>query len=153
MILLVHMVFGAAAGYISYTVTNNLYFAIIIAFLSHYLLDIFPHIEYSIENIRYNNWKNSLPDIIKVLIDFSLAVLIIFWLRNNYLIYAFAFVSTIPDGLTVISRIFPNKILSIHDKIHTEKIHYLTKQKKFPIFWRILSQVIVVIISIIILIF
>ena len=48
MILLVHLLFGAAVG----SSVKNLPIAIILAFLGHYFLDLFPHIEYPIENIR-----------------------------------------------------------------------------------------------------
>ncbi len=145
MILLVHMLFGAAIG----ASIHNIPLAIILAFLGHYFLDFFPHIDYSIDNIRDNNWKKSLSDFLKVFLDFSLGVLIIFILSNNtLLIYVCVFVALIPDGLTIISKLFPNKILALHDKIHGGKIHYLTKQKKFPIFWRIFTQFLAVIISI-----
>ncbi len=148
MILLVHMLFGAAIG----ASINNISLAIMLAFLGHYFLDFFPHIEYSINNIRDNNWKKSLSDFLKVFLDFSLGILTIFIFSNNQpLIYLGAFIALIPDGLTIISKLFPNKILALHDKIHGGKIHYLTKQKKFPIFWRIYTQVLTLIISIILL--
>ncbi len=154
MILLVHMLFGAAIGASIY----NISLAIILAFLGHYFLDIFPHIEYlkstenSIKNLKTGGLKKNTKDITKVLLDFFLGILTIFILSNNQLIiYICAFIALIPDGLTVISNLLPNKILDLHDKFH-KKIHYLTKQKKFPIFWRITTQAIAVIISILLLI-
>ena len=68
--------------------------------------------------------------------------------KNNLVIYICAFVAMVPDGLTLVSYAFPNKISKAHDYMHTQKIHYLTKQKKFPIFWRITTQAIAIIISI-----
>ncbi len=148
MILLAHMLFGAAIG----ASVHNPYLAIVGAFLGHYFLDLFPHIEYSIDNIRVKNWKKSVPDIVKVFLDFCLGVVIIFiFSKNTPIIYVSGFVAIIPDGLTVLSSLFPNKIMAAHDKIHTEKIHYLTKQKKFPLFWRIATQVVTVIICIMLL--
>ncbi len=145
MILLAHMLFGAAIG----ASISNPFLAIMLAFLGHYFLDAFPHIEYPINNIRNKNWKKAAPDILKVFIDFSLAVVIIFlFSKNQPIVYICAFIALIPDSLTIISDIFPNKVLALHDHIHTQKIHYLTKQKKFPIFWKISTQVATVIISI-----
>ncbi len=148
MILLVHMLFGAAIG----ASIKNIPLAITLAFLGHYFLDIFPHVEYNIENIHHKIWEKSLPDLLKIFADFCLGILIIFlFSKNQPLIYICCFVALIPDGLTIISYLKSIKALQIHDIIHTKKIHYLTKQKKFPIFWRIATQVLATIISIVIL--
>ena len=139
---------GAAIG----SRMPNPYLALFFAFLSHYILDTLPHIEYSIDNIRGKNWKIAWGDIKKVAIDISLALLIILvfspvsWSRQ-ILVFACAFIAIIPDGFTVMSSMFPNKIMSWHDWIHTKKIHYLTKEKKFSTFWRITSQIFVIILS------
>lgn len=147
MILLAHLLLGAAiASKIKYAPL-----AIILALLSHYFLDLIPHIEYSIKNIKEKQWHKSAPDISRVFLDFLFGMLLVLIFSNNQpLIYICAIVALIPDSLTIISSIFPNKILSAHDKIHTEKIHFL-KYKKIPTFWRIFSQVFVIIISIILL--
>jgi len=164
MILLAHMLFGAIMG----SVIKNIPLAMIMALLGHYFLDAFPHVEYSIYNIRNKNWKKSLPDMAKVFFDFCLGVLCIFIFSKNLpIIYISAFAAIIPDGLTIVSDNFPklknsglqrlfsniNKILSLHHTMHTEKIHYLTKKKKFPMFWRILTQAVAITASIIILTF
>ena len=161
MILLVHMLFGAAIG----SAVKNVPLAIILAFLGHYFLDIFPHIEYlkstqeSIQKIKSGKWQKYLPDILKVFLDFFLGVLAIFIFSNppyasgvfgRPIIYLCAFIALIPDGLTVVSSLFYNKLLLKHDQIH-KKIHYLTKQKKFPKFWKIFTQILAVIISVILL--
>lgn len=168
MILLAHMLFGAAIG----TQISNPYFTIILAFLGHYFLDLFPHIEYSIDKIKDKNWEKSLPDISKVILDFVFGILIIFtFSRNQAIVYLCAFVALIPDALTIISSIFPNRILAQHDEIHTQKIHYFKYKKtralnklsarpstKNFIFsalvsipFRILTQALVIIISIMLL--
>ncbi len=145
MILLVHMLFGAAIG----ASIKNPVLAIILAFLGHYFLDLLPHVEYNIENIKNKNWRSAGYDFFKVFLDFCLGFLIIFlFSKNNLIIYICGFVALIPDGLTLLSYIFPNKIMAGHDKIHTQKIHYLTNQKKFPIFWRISTQISAIIVSI-----
>lgn len=155
MILLVHMLFGVAIGLLFHNPT----IAVIAAFLSHYFLDLFPHIEYldSTEElsrqIKTGQWQRKIPDIIKVFFDFLAGFLLVFLFSDNsVLAYACAAAAVIPDGLTVINFIVPNKITAIHHKIHGEKIQYLTKQKKSPIFWRVAIQVAAVIIAIILLI-
>ncbi len=148
MILLTHMIFGAAIG----SKINSVPLAIVLAFLSHYFLDIFPHIEYPIPNIIENKWKESLPDFLKVALDFCLGLAIIFiFSKNQPVVYLYAFAAIIPDGLTMLNKLFKNKILEFHNKIHTEKIHYLTKKKNFSNFWRISIQALAIFISIILL--
>ena len=152
MILLVHLLFGAAIG----SAIKNIPLTLILAFLSHYLLDVLPHIEYNIENIREKQWRQAMPDILRVTLDFCLGILLISLFSNpstgsgQLIIYICAFLAILPDGFTVLNYLAPNKILKIHNKLH-EKIHFL-KDKKISNFWRIFSQVAVVIISIILLI-
>jgi len=147
MILLVHLLFGAAIG----SVVKNIPIAIILAFLSHYFLDFIPHTEYPIGSIRKQPWQRALPEITKIFLDFCLGILLIFLLfKNQPIVYICAFLAILPDGFTVLNNHFPNKILELHRRIHIEKIHFL-KNKKISIFWRIFSQVIVVILSIMLL--
>jgi len=144
MILLVHMLLGAAIG----STALSAPLAVILAFLSHYFLDLLPHIEYPIENLQKKQWQKALPDIFRVTLDFCLGAFIIVMLsKNQLIIYACAFMAILPDGITVISRLMPSKILALHDKLH-EKIHFL-KQTKISNFWRFSSQILVIIVSII----
>lgn len=144
MILLVHMLFGAL---IAQKILNP-YLAIILAFLGHYFLDFFPHAEYSIENIQNKNWKKSLPDFLKVFFDFLIGIVIIFLLSGNQpIIYICAFFSILPDGLSLLGSILKNKFLYNHGDFHQQKIHFF-KHKKISIFWRVLSQIIVVFICV-----
>ncbi|OGZ84101.1 MAG: hypothetical protein A2599_03815 [Candidatus Staskawiczbacteria bacterium RIFOXYD1_FULL_39_28] len=141
MILLVHMLVGALIG----QKTSGLFLAIILAFLSHYFLDLFPHIEYSIKNIKGGLWRKSILDFIKIFLDFLAGLILIFFLSKNYLInYACAFFAILPDGLTVLSYLMPNKILNRHDFFHRKQVHFL-KYKKISVFWRISYQAIVII--------
>jgi len=149
------MLFGAAIG----SAIQNPILAIILALLGHYFLDIFPHIEYldgvesSIEKLRNGGWPQSAANTVKVLIDFLLGALLIFIFSNSTpVIYACALVAIVPDGLTVIHSLFPKLGLAAHHHIHSKKIHYLTKQKNFPVSWKIATQVIAAVMSIIILI-
>jgi len=147
MILLAHLLFGAViASYI-----KNPILAIILTFLSHYLLDFIPHAEYPIKNISEKDWKKSLPDFLKILVDFTTgAVLIFIFSAKTPIIFICAFFAILPDGLTVLSAIFPNRFLAMHNFVHSKKIHVL-KTKKISNFWRILSQAIIVMFSIILL--
>ncbi|MCX6720795.1 MAG: hypothetical protein NTW11_03245 [Candidatus Staskawiczbacteria bacterium] len=157
MILLVHILFGVAVG----SLVNNIPLAIVFAFLSHYFLDLFPHIEYNIEIRNKKQWPSSakamagrqgkLWSITKIAIDFLTGVLFIFLFSKNQPInYICAFFAILPDGITVLTNHFPSKFLKPHNKFHQEKIHFL-KYKKISNFWRILSQVLAVVISILLL--
>ncbi len=154
MILLAHMIFGAAIG----AAIKNIPLAIFLAFLSHYFLDLFPHIEYlqstesSVKKIQSKNLEKFLPDMARVLTDFSLGTIaILIFSTNQPILYICAIIAITPDALTVVTLLFPNKILQMHHEFHTQKVHYLTKKKRFPVFWRIITQVVIVIISIAIL--
>lgn len=148
MILLIHMVFGAAIG----SLFHNPAIAIIAAFFSHYFLDLFPHIEYLegaeklTQKIKKEKWQNNFSDILMVVVDFFAGLFFVFYFSaGNLPIYFYCAISAIaPDGLTVMNSIFPNKFLKIHYKIHGEKIHFLKYNKKISKFWRIASQVIAV---------
>ncbi|MEK7562548.1 MAG: hypothetical protein AAB509_02630 [Patescibacteria group bacterium] len=144
MILLIHLILGAAiASHIKIPVL-----ALILAFLSHYFLDFIPHVEYDIKNIKEKHWRKSLPEILKVILDFSLGILLIFvFSENQPIIYICALAAMAPDGLTFLSALFPNKILAFHNNIHRKRVHFL-KDKKISSFWRILSQITMAVISI-----
>lgn len=158
MILLVHMLFGAAIG----SMVQSLPLALLLALLGHYFLDVFPHIEYlkgvehSIVNFKASSRHKNSIDMAKVAADFLLGLLLIFLAASiddgNLLpIYLCALIAIVPDGLTVVHSLFPKLGLAKHHHIHGTTIHYLTKQKTFPKAIRILTQVIAASISIAIL--
>jgi hypothetical protein len=131
----------------------NPFLAITLAILSHYFLDFFPHIEYSIKNIAEKNWKNANKDVLKALFDFFSGILLIFIFANpqtgnQNLIYTCAFFAILPDALSIINLNFENTFLKSHSDFHQRKIHFL-KNKKFSNFWRIFSQAVVVLICLI----
>jgi len=147
MILAPHLLLGAT---IALKVQNPV-LAIILALLSHYLLDFIPHIEYNIKNIKERQWHKAGPEIRNVLFDFLAGVLLIFFSTDNTLfVYICAFVALIPDFLTFLNIALPNKILELHSAIHQKKIHFL-KNKKISKFWRVSSQIITIIILLILL--
>lgn len=155
MILLVHMLFGAAIG----SLTNNVYLGIILAFVSHYVADILPHVEYldsvesSIQELRTGGPKKHIASIVKILADFLMGLALTFFFAGYALpFYIYALAAIIPDGLTVVSNLFPNKTLEAHNHFHTQTLHHLTKKKKFSLFWRIATQAGIVAVSILLLI-
>lgn len=148
MILLVHMLFGAViASYI-----KNPILAVFLAFLSHYILDLLPHVEYSIKNINEKNWKKSLPDFLRVFLDFSLGIiLILFFSAKTPIIFIAVFFTILPDGISFLSSFIKNKTLKNYSELHREKIHFL-KNKKISMIWRIFTQGVIVTVSILLLI-
>jgi len=145
MILLVHLLFGALIG----QKILNPVLAIVLAFLSHYFLDFFPHIEYSIKNISEKRWKKSLPDFLKIFLDLAAGIILIFiFSAKTPIIFIASFFAILPDGLSLLDSIFKNNALKKHSWFHQEKLHFL-KYKKISNLWRILSQIIVVVICII----
>jgi hypothetical protein len=147
MILLAHLLLGAVIG----EKIKYLVLAIILSFLSHYFLDLFPHIEYPIENIKNNQWQKSFQDFLKVAVDFCLGIFIIFLLSDNSIkVYICAFFAILPDGLTFLGYFLKNRLIKIHNDFHLKEIHFL-KDKKISSYWRFLTQVIVIIISVILL--
>lgn len=159
MILVFHLFIGAVIA----AKIGSLPLVIIFALLSHYFLDIFPHNEYLIENIRQKNWKNSKLDFLKLLLDLIAGVISVFFVRyisgiNYYLLFSGAIASIFPDILTVLSFIFPDNItLKRHLYFHHEKIHFLKSREyksiqnganKKSFFWKdFLSQGLVVLIG------
>jgi hypothetical protein len=142
------MLFGVAVA----SLAKNLFLAVLLAYFSHYFLDLFPHVEYNIDDIKNKNWKKSTPAILRVVLDFSLGLLLIsIFTDKSLIIFICAFFAMLPDGLSVLNEIFPNKILNVHDYLHLKKIHFLKHNKNISFFWRVITQVVAVIISILIL--
>ncbi|MBI2042189.1 MAG: hypothetical protein HYT21_00325 [Candidatus Nealsonbacteria bacterium] len=110
MILSAHILTGAAVA----TRIQNPILGIFLAFLSHYLLDIPPHKEYSIDNIKERRWGKSYYDCFKVLLDMAAALTAIYFIAgNNLTAYLGALAAIIPDGLTLMHIIFPqNRLMS-----------------------------------------
>lgn len=144
MILLVHLLFGAAIG----SLVKNVPLAITLAFLGHYLLDLIPHIDYPIKNSGENQWYKIILTSMKLSADLGTGILLIFlFSKNQPMIYLCGFIALIPDGLTALNYFFPTKTLGIHYNFHTKKLHFL-KDKKISNVWRVVSQIFVVVISI-----
>lgn len=151
MILTPHLLVGAAiATKIKFL---PLPLTLLLAFLSHYLLDSLPHWEPELDlddfakNIKKRRWKKVLPNSLKVFPDFFLGLLIIFIFSKNLpLAMAGGFLGVLPDGLMFLSLISPNKLLKLHSKFK-RKI-YFPKNKKVPLFWGIFTQILVMLAAI-----
>lgn len=138
------MIFGALVA----SEIQNPFLVIVLAFLSHYLLDFIPHNEYPINNLKNGQWKKSPPDILKIFLDFCCGILLVsIFTSGSPVILTAVFFSILPDGFTVLSSIFPNKFLKLHDNLHRKKIHFL-KNKKISTVWRISGQALIAVISV-----
>ena len=120
---------------------QNPILGIFLAFLSHYLLDIPPHKEYSVANIKGRRWKQSYFDFIKVFLDISSAFAVIYFLiAPSPMVYLGAFAAIIPDSLTLAHIIFPqNQLLSKHFSIHVW-LNEIGEKAKIPVSLRLFSQ-------------
>jgi len=144
MILSVHFLAGAAIA----AKIQNPVLGLFFAFLSHFLLDLVPHQEYHIYNIKARKWKESFFDFLKVSLDIFIGIFIFLILTKNiFWGAAGGFLAALPDGLIFLSLLFPKiKILDYLRKYH-EKIHWFKDAKtgceKVSFFWRIFSQVLI----------
>ena len=173
MILTIHAVAGAAVA----NQFNNKLIAWILAFLSHFLLDAIPHKDYDLSGAKLGfKDKRFWIFISKAVIDLSIGfiLIIIFTKQTSNLPQNLigGFCALIPDGLTILWIIIKNnnlrkffgkqeiirdntklinRFLQILENIlerfyHNchNNLHWL---KNTPLFWGILSQVIILIIS------
>jgi len=148
MILIVHIIFGAAIGSL---LAQNTALALLLAFLSHYFLDTMPHRDYPIGNGdlfgKNRQWAKMRPKLLRVALDFLAGILLIVLFSNGHpIIYLCGLVAAIPDSFTALKYLFPNKALEVHHKFH-QKIHFLDN-KNIPLIWRISTQIFIVILSI-----
>lgn len=143
MVLTPHLLAGAAIA----SNVQSPALALVIAFLSHFLLDILPHREYSIRKIKEKKWRESFSVFLKMAADMSIGLLAIFLLSENTpIIYAAAFVSILSDGANLLNIILPSKLLGYHLAFH-QKIHFF-EGKKISVYWRVLSESLVIFLSI-----
>ncbi|MFA5878327.1 MAG: hypothetical protein WC845_03105 [Candidatus Staskawiczbacteria bacterium] len=147
MILIPHLFFSAViAAKIPF-----LPLAVILIVIGHYLLDMIPHTEYSISNIKKGNWKKTTPDFGRVAADLAIGTFLVLFIGEftptpHYILFIGAFIGILPDILTVLGIIFPkNKLLKTHYKFH-KRLHFL-EEKKISHFERVATQVLTVMIS------
>ncbi len=160
MIATPHILIGAMIG----AKIKKIGWVIILALLSHFILDRIPHWDYG-NGILEKAFKNkkykkififSSKVFLDILIGLSIVFLII-WQKDkleiNYLIFVFIGIcaSVFPDFLTVIARLFPKmKLSKKYIKFHIEIMHS-PKHIKKPTFLGVSTQVLVSLIAILIL--
>jgi len=136
-------------GVLIITKVQNPILGLFLVLLSHYFLDSFPQKEYSIKNIKSGLWRQTMPEFLRVFLDIALAMLIVFFITDySLLIFAAVFLAILPDGITLLSCIFPkNKLLILHQKLHSA-INAVCENKKIPAYWGVISQIAVITIAI-----
>ncbi len=152
MILTPHILVGAAIV----SKMPNIW-GLILAFLSHFVLDSIPHCEYSLKGIKRSKGGQFFRDIIKAELDFCLGIVIFVFiaadLSSTRVVYGLlgilAAISL--DGslfLYFISRKkWFRRITKLHHYIHIKK----DKNKQKTTFLKIFSQVLVSVLAILIL--
>ena len=140
MIIIPHMLVGAAIGVYS----KNIETAFLFGLASHYLLDFLPHWEYFTEAK-----VSKISDVLKILADFFIGlalVSLLLWDSPGKIIIAGAiFGSLLPDVLCFLSNMydgFGSKILRVHFNFHYQ-LHYF----KDLSFWPGLPAALIVIIA------
>ena len=147
MILSPHLITGAVFG----KEVTYLPLAILLAIISHYFLDVIPHWEYAIENITEKKLKKSALFSLRVFLDLLTAFLIIYFATlisksNFHILLVCAVAGAAPDFLTVLRFAFPdNKLLKKHWRLH-RWLHF-HKNKKISLFWKIFSQIVIMILG------
>ena len=143
MIIIPHMLVGAAIGVHSKSIGAAFLFGVI----SHYLIDFIPHWEY-LDSLKIKKTKEALKIFLDFLIACSLVLFLVWDYPEKMIIIGFAiFGSLLPDFLIFIYINFKLKFLKTHQDIH-HKIHYF----KDLSFWQGLPTTLVVIIISILLI-
>ena len=136
MLLASHIIVGAAVA----ASTPNIFLGLLLAFLSHFILDRIPHSEYSVEplkQIKTRGIKYCMPILQRVALDFGAGYLVLFIVvaisKENIPFAAWAlggFLGALPDGMSfllflkqkngLVSK-FLNSFSALHQKIHFDK--------------------------------
>lgn len=163
MILTTHLITGAAIA----SNVQPIPLGLILALLSHYLLDFIPHEDYPVNNIFEKRWKNSKKDFLKVGIDVLFGAIVVLIIAENWLLAILGgFLGIAPDFGILLRLLFPkNKFLKAQSYFHRRIIHYcprkaespnpqqfncsaFTPNKKIPLFWKILPQLAITLLAI-----
>lgn len=127
MILSPHIITGAALGANFSSEGWRMFVLPIIAMILHHSLDLTPHYDYKLKPFSF-------IVALKVFLDIAIgtATIIIIYLFFNPQINILttasgAFFGTLPDGLLLLSFIFPNKLLLKYQRFHNS-LHFNNKQ-------------------------
>ncbi len=158
MILTVHFLSGAAIA----SKFQNPILGFLFAFLSHFALDFLPHQEYSFENIAEKRWRKAKFDFLKVFLDLIFGIIFVLFLyllkdsvslKQAIAIFMGGFFAILPDGFSLLYFLFPKikplkTFYIFHRKIHDFKNPALLKESRVSIFFKILLQPAIAILSI-----
>ncbi|EKD55958.1 MAG: hypothetical protein ACD_58C00327G0002 [uncultured bacterium] len=145
MLLTPHVLVGASIG----ALTDNLALIILLAFVSHFVLDMLPHADWGMWHSYEKNFKLTLKDYILVAIDI-LGVLIFTYVlwnnadrNNNILIGAFfAILVDLIDNVPFWKNYFRKlPIFSQMHQLHV-RIHYQLDKKYW--IWGVVTQIIII---------
>ena len=157
MILTPHIIVGAVIG----AKTQDLGLIVILALLSHFIMDKLPHWDYDLPAVfrEFRENKKIKPlvsDFVKMAIDITIGLLIVFiiiWYKNflnfDYLPFILfgIFISLLPDIIFGLAFLVPSKIARKINKIGGF-LHCKYKEKEGKItFLGLATQIIVIIIS------
>lgn len=163
MIFTPHIVVGAVIG----AKTQNLGLIVILALLTHFIMDKIPHWDYNLPAVFRGFRKNKkikplLSDFVKMAIDITIGLLIVFtviWSKNllsfNHLCFISIgiILSILPDVIFGFAYLAPGKTARKINKIG-EFFHCKDKEKEGKItFLGLLTEILTTIIAIIILLF
>jgi hypothetical protein len=148
MVLFIHIFIGAViAAKITY-----LPLALILALLSHYILDLIPHTEYPIKHIKEMGLKGVRSDILSIMLDLLLGLILIltvhFLVNVDYIrVFFVSFFALLPDCFTFMKYIFPkNRLLKGNFWLLHYKSHFLNR-KKIPFWGKIIFQILVLLVG------
>lgn len=128
---------------------KNLPLALFLIFLSHFIVDLLPHTDYSVENILNRRWQKSLPDFLKVALDASLGLLLIVALSEDIFIGLLAgLLAILPDIFTFLEVCLPNKFSRGLNYLH-QKVHYKHRDKKTSPLWEVTVIILLVFIFVV----
>jgi hypothetical protein len=152
MIITPHAIVGAS---ISNIFQGDLVVAFVLAFLSHYLLDMMPHTDYDITGFMDKETRTvrsifddlrAATHLIFIFIDFIVAAIlcILFFVRGEnslYITLVGVFAALLPDFFQFMFYKFKNQPWIFFQKVH-DRVHHLIKFEHNNV-WGIIFQIIV----------
>lgn len=127
MILSPHIITGAALGANFSPEGWRIFVLPIIAMILHHSLDLTPHYDYKLKPLSF---IVALKVFLDIIIGASTIIIIYLFFNpqiNIWTTASGAFFGTLPDGLLLLSFIFPNKLLLKYQRLHNS-LHFNNKQ-------------------------
>ena len=129
MIALLHIVIGALLA----CRIKPPWLALVSAFLSHYVLDLLPHWNYPLLELKRIGFRRAVPELIAGILDVSAGITIVYFVsRNFFLALLGGIIAMLPDIVTFANTIFTNPALSRICGI-SEKIHFPKEKNSLPV--------------------